>query len=102
MIDSYSEDKYKSTIKSFSDLLSKFLEFVEYEENIANGLLGLAYILFSENIPFAFKDGIIDINDISIKETSERGCPELLASVGNETFIGSPYSIYMFIKKRAN
>lgn len=46
MIDYESKRLYEDASSSLIDAFSKFLKFVKYEDEIADGLTGIAYIFF--------------------------------------------------------
>ena len=45
MIDSESKKLYEDASSSLIDAFSQFLKFVKYEDEIADGLTGIAYII---------------------------------------------------------
>lgn len=101
MIDSYSMDLYTETIKSFHNAITKFIEFSDYEDKIAEGLTGFSYILICENIPFSYKDGTIMIHNIHVKEKKkEMGLKLMIEEDGITKAEGTPFEIYNWIKKK--
>ena len=98
MIDSESKRLYEDASSSLIDAFSKFLKFVKYEDEIADGLTGIAYIFF-ENIAFSFEKGVIMVDSFKITEIHRADSTLLAASNEKEKREGTPYEIYKWIKE---
>lgn len=99
MIDSESKRLYEEASSSLIESFSKFVKFVKYEDEIADGLTGIAYILFSEDITFSFEHGVITVDSFKITEIHRADSTLLAASNNKEKREGTPYEIYKWIKK---
>lgn len=99
MIDSESKKLYEDASSSLIDAFSKFLKFVKYEDEIADGLTGIAYIFFYENIAFSFENGVIMVDSFKITEMHRADSTLLAASNDKEKREETPYEIYKWIKE---
>ena len=67
MMDTISRDLYNKVMKAQYQMMGAFLDYVNYEDEIADGLTGMSYILFCENIPFTFDGQCIEVPDFGLK-----------------------------------
>ncbi|PJJ27821.1 hypothetical protein [Lacrimispora celerecrescens] len=70
MMDTISKDLYSKVMKAQYQMIEAFLDYVNYEDEIADGLTGMSYILFCENIPFSFDGQCIAVPDFGLKISS--------------------------------
>ena len=101
MMDSISKDLYIKAMAAQYKMMGAFLDYVKYEDEIANGLTGMSYILLSENIPFSFDGQYITILGLVLKISSgenEKLCVELESEKKCENYPAEVY--YKYIEKR--
>lgn len=98
LIDANAVDLYIEMIKSSLDTIAAINKYINYEEAIADGLTGLAYILFEENVSFSFSGGILICNGYRIKEIREGREVHLVAEKDGRIIKDYPFGIYEVIK----
>ena len=99
LMDTHAAHLYRKMIKASFDAITAINEFVDYEDAIADGLTGLAYILFEENIDFSFTNGVLVCNDYKIQEVHEAKGIHLVAEKDGSIIKDHPFGIYNVIKK---
>lgn len=101
MMDTISKDLFRKVVNAQYDMMRTFVDYVKYEDEIADGLTGMSYILFDESIPFSFDGQCILVPDFGIKISSgenKKLCVELESGERSE---GYPAEIYKkFLEKR--
>lgn len=98
-MDTHAVHLYREMIKASFDAITAINEFVDYEDAIADGLTGLAYILFEENIDFSFSNGVLMCDDYKIQEVHEIKGVHLVAEKDGNIIKDYPFEIYKLIKK---
>ena len=101
MMDNISKDLYSKVVKAQYEMMGAFLDYVKYEDEIADGLTGMSYILFYESIPFSFDGECLVIPDFGLKITSgekQKLCVKLENGEKFEYYPAEAY--YKFIEKR--
>lgn len=101
MMDTISKDLYSIVVNAQYDMMRAFVDYVKYEDEIADGLTGMSYILFDESIPFFFDGQRISVLDFGIKISSGRNkklCVEMESGERSECY---PVEIYKkYLEKR--
>ena len=100
-MDTHAVHLYKEMIKSSFDAITAINKYIDYEDAIADGLTGLAYILFKENIDFSFSDNVLVCNGYRIQEVHEIKEVRLVAEKGGSIIKDYPFGIYEAIMKTA-
>ena len=98
-MDTHAVHLYREMIKASFNAITAINEFVDYEDAIADGLTGLAYILFEENIDFSFSNGVLVCNDYKIQAVHEAKDVRLVAEKDGSIIKDYPFEIYKLIKK---
>jgi hypothetical protein len=97
MMDTISKDLYKN-MKAQYQMMEAFLDYVNYEDEIADGLTGMSYILFCENIPFSFDGQCIEVPDFGLKVSpgkEEKLCVTLFNGEKLESYPGEIYKKFI-------
>lgn len=98
MMDTISKDLFRKVVNAQYDMMRTFVDYVKYEDEIADGLTGMAYILFDENIPFSFDGQCISVPDFGIKISSgenEKLCAEMENGERSECYPVEIYKKYL-------
>lgn len=102
MMDTTSKDLYRKVVNAQYDMMRTFVDYVKYEDEIADGLTGMSYILFDESIPFSFDGQCISVPDYEIKifiGENEKLCVELKSGERSNYYPAEIYKKYLEKRK---